>query len=159
MKKEIVIECNSCDGTGLYKGMAERDECAVVCVTCQGKGSVNYSYRPFNGRKDRKGIKRVFSKSCGYVHSAKNAETITGNVINFEKGGCTYEEWKNGEIPKPVRELYCPYIWDNRGIGKEPLSDCRIHLKGFGNISGCAKYSQKDECWKKLDLVKLKEEQ
>ena len=34
MDKTIQIECPSCKGTGLYKGYAEKDDCAVICANC-----------------------------------------------------------------------------------------------------------------------------
>lgn len=36
MTRTIIIECQACKGTGLYKGMAERDGAAVVCSHCHG---------------------------------------------------------------------------------------------------------------------------
>ncbi|HWQ30063.1 MAG TPA: hypothetical protein VN549_03645 [Negativicutes bacterium] len=152
--KTITIECPNCNGTGLYQGMAERDNCAVVCHTCKGTGKTEYSYNEFTGRKTMNGVKRVFTRSCGYVHTAENIVTAEGQSIKFEDGGCTYEEWLNGTEPKPVKDLYCPYIWDNRGMGNEPLEDCKIHCKGFGSISNCEIYHKKAECWAKLESIK-----
>ena len=151
MKKTITIECGSCQGTGLYKGMSERDNCAVVCYSCKGTGKVDFTYNEFEGRKRRTDIKRVFKKSCGYIHSDQDTITREGKEIKFTEGGCTYEEWLNGVDPKPVKSLYCPYIWDNKGAGNEPLKDCREHCKGFGSISDCEIYHQKEECWAKLE--------
>jgi hypothetical protein len=145
--KTMIIEYPSCKGTGLYQGMAERDNCAVVCHSCNGTGKTEYHYNKFTGRKAKDGVKRVFARSCGYVHTAENCYTKEGNYIRFEDGGCTYEEWLKGEEPKPVKDLYCPYIWDNRGIGNEPCSRCKDGHKGFGFISDCEFYSDKAKCW------------
>ena len=49
--KKIIIECSSCKGTGLYKGVSERDNCAVVCSVCNGTGKVDFFYNEFEGRK------------------------------------------------------------------------------------------------------------
>lgn len=150
MDKTIQIECPSCKGTGLYKGYAEKDDCAVICANCAGKGFINYSYNEFHGLKKREGIKRIFASSCGYIHSAYDVISKDGNTINFEKYGCTYEEWLNGAEPKPVEDLYCPYIYFNQGIGNEPLLDCQEnHICGT-TISSCKKYLQKADCWAKF---------
>lgn len=153
MKKTITIECATCLGTGLYKGMNERDSSATVCTRCKGTGKVDFAYNEFHGRKLRTDVKRVFGNTCGYAHSDKDATTQEGRLIKFSEGGCTYEEWLNGAEPKPVKELYCPYIWNNKGIGNEPLRDCKEHC-GFGSISNCNIYDKKHECWAKLDSVK-----
>ena len=151
--KKIVIECSTCKGTELYKGMSERDNCAVVCSVCKGTGKVDFYYNEFEGRKKRSDVKRVFKSSCGYVHSDKDVTTEDGKVIKFSEGGCSYEEWLNGKEPKPVEDLYCPYIWNNTGMGHEPLNDCKEHC-GFGSISACKKYDCKEECWNKLKVFK-----
>lgn len=28
---DLIIECPSCSGTGIYSGLGESDDCAVVC--------------------------------------------------------------------------------------------------------------------------------
>lgn len=143
--KEIIIECPSCKGTGLYKGIAERNQCAVICHTCDGKGFTSYKYREFNGRKHKPNVTRIFQNSCGYVHSAVNQKGI-----KFEEGGCTYSEWLSGARPKPVKDLYCPYIWDNKGYGNEPCSRCKEGC-GFGVISNCRYFADKAACWKEYE--------
>lgn len=147
--KKLIIECQSCKGTGLYKGMSERDSCAVICHSCHGTGKVEFHYNEFKGRKIRTDVKRVFNRSCGYVHSDKDVKTDKGKVIKFSQGGCSYEEWLNNVEPKPVEDLYCPYLWDNTGMGHEPLNDCNEHC-GFGSISNCEIYDRKNDCWAKL---------
>lgn len=151
MKKSIIIECPSCNGTGLVKDMSERGKCAVVCHNCKGTGSYTYFYKDFTERKIKDNIKRVFQKSCGFIHSDENVITEDNVLIDFEAGGCTYEQWLNGNKPKPVKTLYCPYLWDNRGIGNEPLEDCKVHCVGFGSISDCKIYHKKSECWIKYE--------
>lgn len=149
--REIEIQCPSCGGYGVYQGMSERDTCAVECHSCKGTGKTIYRYEEFTGRKIKADITRIFGNSCGYVHSANDVTTDEGKLIQFSKGGCSYEEWLNGEIPKPVKDLYCPYIWNNKGYGNEPLEDCKIYLEGFGSISKCKNYDNKLECWAKLE--------
>lgn len=149
--KSIRIECPSCKGTGLYKGISERDNCAVICYNCNGKGFVDYKYNDFNGRKRRPDIERVFESSCGYVLSSKNCTLPNGEVLHFENYGCTYEEWLNGAKPKPMEELYCPYVCYNQGMGNEPLTDCGEERKFCGRISDCIKYKDKALCWQKFN--------
>jgi len=43
-KIELDIVCQSCDGTGLYKGFAEKDGAAVVCSRCDGTGKEHYVF-------------------------------------------------------------------------------------------------------------------
>lgn len=154
MKRTIIIECKSCNGTGLYKGMAERDNCAVICSACKGTGAIEFAYDEFEGRKIRVDLERVFKNSFGYVHSNLDCTTTKGDIIRFSEGGCSYHEWLNGVEPKPVKDLYCPYIWDNKGMGNEPLEDCNKHCKGFGSISNCDIYNKKNECWIKFEQNK-----
>lgn len=149
--KEIVIECPECKGTGLYKGMAERDDCAVVCSRCHGNGYYTYRYNEFTGKKIKEGVQRVFKKSCGYIQTNKNITTNEGTLIRFEDGGCTYQEWLNGIEPKPVKDLYCPYCWDNRGIGNEPIERCKQGRNDFGLISDCDFWEDKLSCWNEYE--------
>ena len=58
--KKIIIECSSCKGTGLYKGVSERDNCAVVCSVCNGTGKVDFFYNEFEGRKKMNWCKKSF---------------------------------------------------------------------------------------------------
>lgn len=96
MKRTITIECKFCGGTGLYKGMAERDGCAVICSSCQGTGKTEFTYNEFEGRKPMENVTRVFEGSFGYIHSDKNCTTEEGKTIHFSQYGCTYEEWQKG---------------------------------------------------------------
>lgn len=150
-KKTIVIECQSCGGTGLYKGVAERGDCAVVCYMCKGTGKTTFTYKEFTGRKLRDGVKRVFARSVGYAHSDKDFTTKEGETIRFSEGGCTYQEWLRGEEPKPVKDLYCPYLWENKGVGNEPCSRCNKGCIGLGLISSCDFYEDKANCWKEYE--------
>ena len=161
MKKIITfgpvdVVCASCKGTGLYRGMAERDGSAVVCSNCKGTGkvTVTHTYEEFAERKPITDVTRVFAGSFGYVHAADDVVAEDGKVIAFSKGGCTYEEFLNGEEPKPVKELYCPYAWTNQGMQEDDHPDhefytenCRPVKNWGGFISDCKKYGDKSECW------------
>lgn len=154
--KEIKIECKDCEGTGLYKGFAEKGSCARICYTCKGTGSVKFIYNEFNGRKIRNDIKRVFGNTHGFVHTDKDYVNENGDIIYFSKGGCAYEEWLKGVKPKPVKELYCPYVWCNDGSGNVPLSECKTYIKNYERIPNCLMYKDKSSCWKKYMKIKEK---
>lgn len=148
-----IIECPSCKGTGLYKGFAEKDNCAVVCFSCKGNGFIEYHYEEFNGIKTRDDVKRVFEGSFGYAQSDKDYKD--GEVdIKFSQGGCSYEEWLNGETPKPVRELYCPFMWSGQSSKIGEKLGCYDECGLGGMITNCSKYNNKEKCWTKF----LKEE-
>ena len=149
MKRTIVIECKSCGGTGLKKSLLEQGKSAVICTSCNGTGKINFTYKKFKGRKEMRGITRVFAKDLGYIHSDTDISTKNGEILHFSQYGCTYEEWKKGVKPTPMEELYCPYIYsENHGIGNEPCSRCNIGNKEYGNIKKCKFYSDKSNCWK-----------
>jgi hypothetical protein len=138
--------------------MAEDAGCAVICTNCQGTGAVNFAYEEFKKRKNKNNIKRIFYRSFGYGHSAKDVTTQEGVKIKFTEGGCTYKEWKNGKLPLPVKDLYCPYVWDNLGMGDEPLPECRTKTNGHGSINQCTNYSNKKKCWEKYDKGEVTKE-
>lgn len=153
-------ECHSCGGTGLYSGFAERDGCAVVCVTCKGTGceKISINYTPFEKRKERRDIKRVFKSSCGYGHSADTVTTQEGKVVRFDLAGVTYKDWLAGGKPKPVKELYCPYIWTSQGLQQEKNPQhklyeerCEEALKLGSIISNCKLFPEKAKCWKRYE--------
>lgn len=146
-KIQVDVECSSCGGSGLYCGFAEKNGCAVICSTCNGTGCEKISYKPFVKRHIKHTIKRVFKSSYGYCHGPNNVITDEGVLIRFEEGGCTYQEWLNGAEPKPVKDLYCPYLWNNRGIGNEPLNRCKEDNTLCGRISNCKYYKDKAKCW------------
>ena len=155
--KEIQIECPTCNGTGLYQGMCEHDGCAVVCTRCGGKGYTTFKYNEFTGKKVKEGVKRVFEKTCGFVHGADDYTCPDGKVIHFSQYGCTYQEWLNGAEPKPMEELVCPYVYYNKGIGSEPFERCRHGIPVLGRIPDCAFYSDKARCWKELRTKEVEE--
>ena len=80
----ILAECSSCGGTGLYRGFAEREGEPVVCITCEGTGAEKISYRPFTGRKHKKGVK------C--VRMSRGSFIATG-IGGIERTEMTYNEF------------------------------------------------------------------
>lgn len=86
----IKTECGSCGGTGLYRGLAEPEGVAVVCLNCKGTGCKEIAYTPFTLRKLRNDVQTVqlsrgsFILSCGPVGSS-----------------VSYAEFCNGKMPTP----------------------------------------------------------
>lgn len=78
----IRAQCSDCGGTGLYSGFMEAKDEAVICVRCGGSGCQTIRYTPFQGRKERRGIKRVRGGS-GLIIDRPN-----------EKSWMTYAEFK-----------------------------------------------------------------
>lgn len=106
MAKEVTViaECKDCNGTGLYIGWNCHDGAASTCDSCKGTGSVTIKYTPFTGKKEKKGITRVFSNvRWRHVYPEKH-RFDDGKVIDFSEYGCTYEEWKDGVTPRPIPE-------------------------------------------------------
>ncbi|HME71144.1 MAG TPA: hypothetical protein VKM54_14915 [Myxococcota bacterium] len=56
---KIEVECESCDGTGLYRGMAEPPGVAVICLNCRGSGCAKLVFKSFYGLKKRRDVKTV----------------------------------------------------------------------------------------------------
>lgn len=86
---KIKVECDACDGTGIYCGFAEPKGVGVVCLVCAGTGCRMISYKKFDKRKRRKGVKVV----------CRSAGTIIAAGVGPTGGGVTYEEFLNGKMP------------------------------------------------------------
>ena len=56
---KITVQCDSCNGTGLYEGMCELKGEPVVCLGCNGSGGATIDYVPYTGRKRTRGVKVV----------------------------------------------------------------------------------------------------
>lgn len=85
----IEVECNACGGTGIYHGFAEPEGIGVVCLACNGTGKVKLKYKPFTGRKMRKGIKTVQRSKGGFI--ATGIGPIGKSI--------TYDEFLKGKMP------------------------------------------------------------
>ena len=140
---EVKEKCQSCDGTGLYVGMAERDGAAVVCHTCRGTGchTFMHEYGDFDKRIERWDVSRVFEINPGIC--------INGS-ITF--GGMLYKDWKRGKKFKPGMEnrLYtCPAWWyQSADYSKKPdWKECEV----CGLFSSCSSFWEKEKCWLKWD--------
>jgi hypothetical protein len=56
---KIDTECGSCDGSGLYSGMCEGPGRAVICLDCGGTGCHVIQYKPYQGRRRKRGINTI----------------------------------------------------------------------------------------------------
>jgi len=90
MTETIRIECKSCRATGVYKGFAEPEHQAVVCLECKGNGYTDTEYTRFTTLKRRDDIRTVRCPTGAFVFSRVGP---TGMTI-------TYEEFLNGARPQ-----------------------------------------------------------
>ncbi|MEN9560914.1 MAG: hypothetical protein RIQ56_187 [Candidatus Parcubacteria bacterium] len=88
--KVAVVECGSCRGTGIYRGMSEPRGVGVVCLECKGTGRAIIAYVPFTTRRRRKGIHTV----------RRSAGTCIGTGAGPTGGSITYKEFLAGKMPK-----------------------------------------------------------
>jgi len=155
---KITHECDSCEGTGLYVGMGERGGAAVVCWKCKGTGKqeTTLTYKEFTERKNKPKVTRVFQNGCGYCITDKDVTAEDGKVIEFTEYGCTYKDWKNGAIPKPIESLQCPYQHTNQRMQnsghkahKLYKSTCDKNIALGGYIRECKMFGCKEKCWAK----------
>lgn len=145
-------ECDSCNATGLYVGMGERDGAAVVCHYCKGSGSrdVTIKYRDFDGRKDRKGVTRVFQVNPGIGIGEDQSKRLT--LASF--GGMPYSDWKDGakfERGDEMRKFTCP-AWFYQCADsklKPEWDECNAALGR--SFSQCPNFANKDACWRQFD--------
>lgn len=150
MKKTFKVkeECQSCNGTGKYKGLAERDGFGVVCHTCNGTGChvFEHTYEDFTERKLSKGVKHVIQTNPGIMVG-------TGNGYKFtDFGGMSYKDWSDGK-PFPqgseMRQFTCPAWWYQCADYKlKPNWDICLRLGSFYN---CNHFKKKNECWDRFD--------
>lgn len=87
--KEIKTACVACDSTGVYSGFCESKGTAVVCLSCGGTGCKTISYKPFEKRLRRRGIKTVSLSRGGFIATGVGA---VGESIS-------YSDFFNGRMP------------------------------------------------------------
>ena len=110
-------------------------------------------------RSDKADISGTLLFPIGWRHGARDHITEDGRAIRFSKAGCSYEEWLNGAEPKPVRELYCPYLWTEQRMIDEghPAHKLYAHcakLRLGERITNCAMYPHSLEtCWDIYDRL------
>lgn len=152
MKHKIKFDekCKSCKGTGLYSGMGESPECAVVCSTCNGTGCHHfvYEYEEFTERQNDFRIKHVYEVNPGI-------KVGNGGGYNFKDfGGMSYDDWLKG---KPFvrgmenRLCTCPSWWYQSADYKQKpeWEECIC----CGSFSSCDHFKNKSKCWEKFDRL------
>jgi len=159
----VECECEACSGTGLYKSFAEHDGAAVICQTCHGEGKSKITYRPFQGRKRREDVTRVYLTAGGYGITSKDI-VVDGKMVRFSEAGCSYEAWLNGAKPEPIKDLHCPYQHTSQWLqnSDHPANElykgkCK-DLLTLGLISDCPGMKTKHECWYIYDRLTNKKE-
>jgi hypothetical protein len=143
-KVSITIECKACHASGLYEGLAERDNSAVVCRKCNGTGATTIEGTEFEQKQLRDDIVKVFHAS-GFC------------ISRFSRGGVSYDEWvQNPEAPKELgnelRDYQCPR-WHYQSIVykvKTPLWDKCTPTAGMP-FTDCEHFDNKHQCWEQLD--------
>jgi hypothetical protein len=151
---KIKIECPSCNGTGLYQGMAESKDVAVVCRKCNGTGAYNYEYHynDFKGRKKRKDIKRVYLSGSRYKLGLGVIDFDGIGKVDMDKEGVSYKEFLDGEIPKPIKQLECPMTHDQSTCTSEFKDVCNdLHGGWLSYIPSCKNFKNRQECWKRFE--------
>lgn len=140
--------CKSCKGTGIFKGMGERDGFGVVCHTCKGTGCHEYTheYEEFASKVNRSDVEQVLQVNPGISVGTGNGYTLN----SF--GGMPYKDWVKGEeFPKrsEMRQFSCPAWWyQSADYKKKPSWDWCL---GCGTFSSCSHFNTKEKCWDRFD--------
>ena len=155
-KIEMKIECPACNGTGLYKGMGEGEGTAVVCHQCNGSGAYmySYSYEDFTERKTKEGVDRVYLSGMGYRLGLGKIDFKNIGLIDMDKEGVSYSDFKNGKMPQHIKKLACPMIADQGACHEIDgfVDECdRLGLSWGRQITDCPKYAEKEQCWERFE--------
>lgn len=148
---EFDEECKSCNGTGVFIGMAERDGAAVVCHTCKGTGCFHFihTYEEFEKKKHNPEASRVYQYNPGIMIG--NREGVC-SLPDF--GGMSYLDWRKGKrFPKgsEMRKFSCPCWW-YQGADYEKKPNWKECLSNLGRtFSQCAHFPNKEMCWERWD--------
>jgi hypothetical protein len=144
--------CESCKGTGLYKGIAERDKFAVVCYRCNGTGCFHgkVEYDDFKKRLIHEDVEQVLEVNVGIVAGVgKNGEY---NLDSF--GGMRYKDWLDGKPFPPkseMRAFVCPAWWYQSANYVLKPDWCHEYDFCFGSFSSCPRFQNKELCWQRFD--------
>jgi len=135
-------ECDRCEGTGIYRGMGERDGLAVQCRTCKGSGKlkIEQEIKEFKERKIVAGVKKVIEYNPGYTLGSK------------VEGGMPYQDWLEGKFFKRGMELRvftCPRQWFN--VLNREFSPKWMECEMCNCYQECKHYKDKESCWKYYD--------
>lgn len=154
---EMIIECPSCKGTGVYLGLAESKGVAVVCNKCKGTGAYNYvySYNEFTGRKIKDNVKRVYLSGGVYKIGLGKLNFGDGiGEIDMDKEGVSYAKFLNGKMPTHIKKLGCPMLVDQGACHeiKGFTEECDKLNNGWVNYIPECKYSPfKEKCWERFE--------
>jgi hypothetical protein len=146
-KFEVEAECKSCNGTGIYVGIAEHCGAGVVCHTCKGTGKVklNLEWNDFHCRRIRSGIERVYRVNPGIVIGTGKGHTLD------QFGGMPYEDWLRDDCFSPgseMREFTCPawYYQSAQYELKPDWPECT-----HSSFPHCEHFGNKRACWARWD--------
>lgn len=146
---EFDQQCDSCKGTGIYQGFAEKDGIGVVCKRCDGTGKYHFvhSYDEFEGKKKTTKVKHVLECNPGIGVGLGNGK------FTFEDwGGMSYNDWFEGKpFPKgsEMRKYSCPaWYYQCADYERKPNWDQCI---ACGSFSDCKHFSHKEACWARFD--------
>lgn len=93
-EEKVQVQCGSvpgqrgCDGSGLYRGFAEKEGEAVICLYCKGTGGVEVDPKlalacdPYIGRKHKDGVRTVSRSRGAFVAFGIGA---TGPRMTYEE--------------------------------------------------------------------------
>lgn len=152
---KLDIECQACDGTGVYQGMGERDGAGVVCHRCDGTGCFKYKfqYTPFTKRKLNGNISRVYLSGYGYCINTNPMTLSNGVFVDLSKEGVEYEEFLNGKMPKHIKHMACPMMADQGACHeiKGFTAKCAELNGGYVSYIPDCKCSDKIGCWDRFE--------
>jgi len=148
----MLIECPDCKGTGVYSGMGESKNTAVVCNRCKGTGKYEYvyTYNEFTGRKKNDLIKRVYLKGYGYKIGLGKIDFKGIGEIDMDKEGVSYEDFLNDKMPKHIQRLGCPMLADQGACHSIEgfINRCNAFNGGWLSlITDCKNKHNSCECW------------
>lgn len=164
LKKGDIVKytCNSCKGTGIYKGVAEEGDIAVICRTCNGKGSISevvrdscstiqdcfprvidgktiYDIREYDHLVPVKGIKYVVYGPNKVISSKLLLEDLKISRDSI----VLYADFLKGKKPLPIESMTCPAELSLHYGNDDFDNDCCL------NYYDCPK-EDKSECWAKF---------
>ena len=153
---EMDIQCPYCNGTGIYSGIGESNNVAVICNQCNGTGKYHYiyCYEEFTERKFSSGIERVYLKGYGYRIGTGKINFKDIGEIDMDKEGISYQEFLSGKMPTHIKKLACPMLADQAAChsikGFTHICDELNH--GWLNyIPKCKNKHNSEECWKRFE--------
>jgi hypothetical protein len=152
MKRTIEFDqqCQSCNGTGLYVGLAERNGAAVICRTCRGTGCYRFKheYDDFHGKQTSPNVKRVFEANPGIVIGQSRGLALE------DFGGISVKDWQEGKPfpPKSENRKYTCPCWWYQSVNfklKPEWDECFAALGS--SFSACPCFDDKAKCWERWD--------